>query len=261
MASGVTWRVKRIDARKVGRTFGANELNIHSRPQRLAAGRKRTERDWDVPFESEEDDEASTGGDEAADADFLPAPEFSPDLRYSAGGTFSLSRSITVHTTTRSTPWTPVGASTGGGRNTNAQFGGESADVHGRRLEPRHQGQPTATGKAFEWCHMIADSLGGPTSQANLFCGTFHANTAMLCIESVLRGRTDFEVQVEVEQRAGTVLGERITYRIRRARKGGEPKRVRSTFEQVIDGLATGCTKLDGEALSGEVRKWLREHG
>lgn len=262
LSSIVKSRKKRKDAVKRGRHAGANALNIHTRPVRRVQPviRLGAAAPADLIDDEDEDDGGVMVMDEGPEEEYLPAPEFSPDLRYSAGGSFLMMRQVVQPTAARFIPWTGVGASAGAARNTNAQFGGTRAHDHGMHYVPGYAGYATPFGNAFEWCHFMADSLGGATSQANLFCGTFHANTAMLCIENVLRGKAGFEVQVLVDVKAGSFVSERIVYRIRKRQGMIPPVAPVAMFEEVIDGLATGCTKADGEALGGKTRAWIRAH-
>ena len=244
----VRYRRRRSDALKPHKLQGANQLNVHQRPVRDLKRKvdpDAIELDGDDP--SDEEDEL----EDEDDTEYVPAPEFNPEMRYSTGGTFVLARAATGPTTMRSTPWTRVTKPAGRG-NTNAQFNGLSAQSHGTTTVVGNPGP-------FEWCHLIADSLGGPTTAINLFCGTFHANTAMLCIERILRGKTEFEVQVEIELQQGTHVAEKITYRVRRARSATQATKraAPAPFEEVIDGLATGCTARDGSALSGRARAYI----
>jgi hypothetical protein len=267
-ATKVTYRKKRSDATRPGRTMGTNELNVHSRPlrqvrppQRLASvsaapsgSRKRSHDDvsgydFDDPTT---DDSSDASLDDAMDSDYLPSPEFSIDMRYSAGGSFVMMRSVTQPTIRKTIPWIGITAPAGRG-NTNAQFGGQSATDHARQSIP-------GTREEYEWCHLVADSLGGPTDAANLFCGSYHANTAMLCIENMIRGKTHLEVQIEVDVRTGTNLGERVVYRIRKKRVHTAQQLQTADFTETIDALASGCTSVDGAALSGRVRTWLSQN-
>ncbi|CAO3429811.1 hypothetical protein [Azospirillum doebereinerae] len=47
-----------------------------------------------------------------------------------------------------------------------------------------------------EWCHLIGDALGGPTTGENLVAGSYGANTYMACLEKLLKGRTEIELKV-----------------------------------------------------------------
>jgi hypothetical protein len=60
------------------------------------------------------------------------------------------------------------------------------------------RGAPYTTDKfrSLEWCHLVADSLGGATAGNNLVAASFGANTHMLAIESCLHARTDVTIRV-----------------------------------------------------------------
>jgi hypothetical protein len=255
VAHQVIARKRRKDAIKP--VFDTNSLNIHSRPTRNARPPTRLA-DQQMAFlvkELGENDDMEMDVDlpeDEIDDEYVPSADFNPDLRFTSAGEFDKAQFL--FGVTKATPWTKITGKAGRG-NTAAQFGGESAELHGSRFEPQYHGQPPATGTSrFEWCHLIADSLGGPTNANNLFCGTYHANTAMLCIEKVLRGKTHLEVKIDVTIRAKTELGLIINYQVRNPRSS-------NIFSKRIDGLATGCTKSDGTKLSGEVRKWVGRYG
>jgi hypothetical protein len=254
LSSTVSFRKKRSDAKKVGNTFGFNDSLAVNRPVR--AKRKAA---WLEDSETD-DDESVEVDDEANDPSYAPAPPFDPSLRYSTSGSFTLTRKLKAPTTIQATPWTGITQSQATSRNTSAQFNGTSAEDHGNKYASEYKGARSKTGKIFEWCHLIADCLGGSTSAANLCCGSFHANTAMLCLENVLRGKTWLEVKVDVELRSNSFVAEKISYRVRKKSSAGSPtvKKVRADFDYIIDGLATGCTKQDGEELAGSLRTWLK---
>lgn len=258
IATTVSYRKKRKDAKKVGATFGNNDSLAVTRPVR---NKKRPAWLMGPALEEsdEEDEEDIVIEDEADDPSYAPAPAFDPALRYSGTGSFVLTRHLKTPTTPQSTPWTGITQSLNTARNTAAQFNGISAEAHGKQYAAEYTGAPSNTGKAFEWCHLIADCLGGSTSAANLCCGSFHANTAMLCLENVLRGKTWLEVKVDVELRHGTYVAEKIRYMVRKKSIAGpSAKKALVAFDCVIDGLATGCTKTDGVQLAGNLRTWLK---
>lgn len=249
----IHWRKQNSTARRPPKALDSENAIAFSRPKRNAAMVTKREREEDADDDSIfGDDGGLSAMDVGEDEDeYLPTPEFSPEMRYSQSGSFALTRFPLAPTTMKVVPWTRVTASAGRG-DTNAQFGGVSATAHGAPLCPGFAPAPSS-GKTFEWCHLIADCLGGPTSASNLFCGSFHANTAMLCIEHQLVGKSHLEVRIEVLVRAGTYLGEIITYRVRVV--GGTAE-----FSETIDALATGCTAIDAQALRLRIRDWLRQH-
>jgi len=252
-------RKKRKDAKKAGRGFGVNDLAVNHRSVRTVK-RKQMDEDFEDGADLDDPKDPDDEPEDLSDDESLPSEEFNISMRYSAGGGFDMTRVIAVATAKKFTPWTGITAAAGRS-STSAQFGGESADKHAARHLSGHKATKPMAGSRFEWCHLIADSLGGPTAQDNLFCGTYYANTAMLCIESLLRGKTHLEIQVEVDVRANTHAGEKITYRIRRKSTQGNTKRVKSTpFETVIDALATGCNNGAATALRKKVRTWLAQH-
>jgi len=50
-----------------------------------------------------------------------------------------------------------------------------------------------------EWCHLVGDALGGPTSADNLVAGSYGANTHMAVLEKLLQGKTAIELKVTAE--------------------------------------------------------------
>lgn len=64
-----------------------------------------------------------------------------------------------------------------------------------------------------EWCHLLADSLGGPTAADNLVAGSYGANTHMAVLENLLKGRTDLRVRVTAHCSADHVA-EMIHYEV-----------------------------------------------
>jgi hypothetical protein len=50
--------------------------------------------------------------------------------------------------------------------------------------------------RSLEWCHLLADSLGGPTQADNLVAASYGANTFMMTIEEKLNARTNLVIQV-----------------------------------------------------------------
>lgn len=249
----IAWRKQNSTAVKPPKFLNIEESIAFSRPKRNAAmvtKRGRDEDDLDDSIRDDDGDVIAMDLDDNED-EYLPTPEFSPEMRYSQSGHFALTRLPTAPTVMKAVPWTRVTAKAGRG-DTNAQFGGVSATAHGTPLCPGFV-PAKSTGKTFEWCHLIADCLGGPTAANNLFCGSYHANTAMLCIEHQLVGKSHLEVRIEVLVRAGTHLGEVITYLVRVA--GGTAE-----FSERIDALATGCTAIDAQALRLRIRDWLQHH-
>lgn len=69
---------------------------------------------------------------------------------------------------------------------------GLSAYVWAGRGQPWHPEKR----KSLEWCHLVADSLGGDTSADNLVAASYAANTFMLTIESRLQSKSALQVEV-----------------------------------------------------------------
>jgi hypothetical protein len=114
-------------------------------------------------------------------------------------------------------------------------------------------GADVAAGREFEWCHMIADYLGGATKKENLSCGGKHANTHMEVIEHHLMGRTEFEVSVEVQERENTCFAEYLIYRGRS--RGAPPE-----WSAQIDSISAGFSLEDKQKVDTELGLWIRMH-
>lgn len=144
------------------------------------------------------------------------------------------------------TAWTSVRPALRGPRNTKAVMDNQTADEYATQ-----HGADIAAGREFEWCHMIADCLGGATKKENLFCGGKHANTHMEVIEHHLMGRTEFEVSVEVQARENTCFAEYLIYRVRSG--AGQTE-----WSATIDSLSAGFSREDKQKVDTELGLWIR---
>ena len=104
----------------------------------------------------------------------------------------------------------------------------------------------------YEWCHIIADCLGGPTSAANLFAGGYHANTHMMYIEMACKGRGYLEVRVQVFV-SHPKVGDHIIYSIRE--KGSN----RAALSITIDALSQGFSRKDRDDLTAVVKPYIAQ--
>jgi hypothetical protein len=152
--------------------------------------------------------------------------------------------------------------------NTSALNAAKAAGFTNRNAAKQTFEAPKGNGSYYEWLHLIADCLGGPTTPANLVAASYHANTAMMQIERAVCNRTDIEVQVEADVRtqpgpSGTTIAtdvaECITYRMRRAllHPSTTTSPTTATYECKIDGLACGCTSAEGKSLYRNARQWI----
>ena len=109
--------------------------------------------------------------------------------------------------------------------------------------------------KSLEWCHLIADSLGGGTSPRNLVAASFAANTYMLAIEEQLQNKREFWLDIEAYCEDNHVA-EFITYTITLAPNGKTKPGSAKTW--VIDAREDHFTKADYERVGGEVSRHLK---
>jgi len=262
----LTVRAKRKDATRPGKYTDARTSKRDARPQRQTRTSQRLE-----GFYYQTTDQADTTEIERRarqpsiqqqweNAPYVPAGHFDFKSRFTAGGSFQVASlpvkpygdgSNTKETKKKTVPWTRITQSPGRGKGKDVF--GKSADDYAREHLTDKDWARLGRDMKFEWCHMVADSLGGATTKANMFCATRHANTAMLCIESLLSGKMHLEVHVEVDLRGDSELAECIFYSIRY--RPDPPY-----FVATIDGLATGCTEEDGVNLMRAVSEWLHQH-
>ncbi len=102
---------------------------------------------------------------------------------------------------------------------------------------------------SLEWCHLVADSLGGPTVGANLVAASYAANTYMLAIEQQLHAKTTLHVEVTVYCSRENVA-EFLDYKIIR------PSAAFLTF--TIDARNDCFTRADYASVGQQVVNFLR---
>lgn len=135
-------------------------------------------------------------------------------------------------------------------KNANTVMGNSAHKWSGRGVEK-------AKGMAYrgdyeEWNHLIADCLGGPTTQDNLVSASSACNSYMLNIEACLRGKSGFTVEVKAYCSALHVA-EWIVYKII-AGNG-------SSLLKEIDARNVYFTKDDGSELRREVMRFIKKNG
>jgi hypothetical protein len=142
---------------------------------------------------------------------------------------------------------------------------GNLNDIMGKYLSPvtvltkdysawRHVGGPPYNQKtkfrSFEWCHLVADSLGGESIPKNLVAASFCANTFMAALEAMLKAQSALSLSVTVEctsPHAADFIKYVITH----------PAKQKSiTFD--IDALAMGFSALDLTKYQTELQQWLK---
>jgi hypothetical protein len=107
--------------------------------------------------------------------------------------------------------------------------------------------------KSSEWCHLVADSLGGPSVPANLVAASFSANTYMAALEALLKGQSGLTIEVTVHCSA-PYLGEWIFYRIRQRSSG-------HVYDASIDARASAFSLADLTRVQQDLQKWLGTRG
>jgi hypothetical protein len=186
--------------------------------------------------------------DDENDSDFVLNDEFKPSMRLTvAPATYSVATRAAANLTVVSKAFTKV-AGTAGRGDAKATMGKSAADY------ANNNNFAASAGVKFEWCHVIADSLGGPTTKDNLFCGGYNANTHMMAVEGLLSGKTHLEVQVEAHCQTGTTCAEKIVYRVQ---KPGSA----NIFEDTFDSLSTGFNPDDYRRVRTKLKTWLNSTG
>lgn len=103
--------------------------------------------------------------------------------------------------------------------------------------------------RSLEWCHLVADSLGGPTIGTNLVAASYAANTQMLAIEQQLHARTTIRIEIT----AGCCqenVAEFLDYKIIRPDA--------AVLAITIDARNDYFTRADYAALGQQVANFLR---
>lgn len=104
-----------------------------------------------------------------------------------------------------------------------------------------------------EWCHLVADSLGGPSVPLNVAAASYSANTYMAAMEVMLKGQASLTLEVTFRCSAPHV-GEWIFYRITHRPSG--------QFTLVeIDARAGGFSATDLTNVQTALRAWLAARG
>jgi hypothetical protein len=208
--------------------------------------------------EEEKDDERPD-----ADPEFEPAKNFNPAMRYTTGTYSGRVRSQNLYdphyqkdsklTQVAGAANRPVATSVAMAAALKGTIGNRTqlsaySWVNWNKLVKRGKPFKTSPKESFEWCHMVADCLGGPTDESNLVAASYCANTFMLVIEQKLQSRTDLKVQVVVDC-SEPYVAEFIRYTVH---KGTKSK------EWVIDARADEFSASDGKTYGDEVADFLK---
>ena len=110
----------------------------------------------------------------------------------------------------------------------------------------------TVPGLNFEWCHIVADCLGGATAWNNLVAGGYHANTHMMYIEMACRGRGYLEVGVQVYVK-DDIVAEYIVYNIRE--RGSN----RASISFTIDSFSSGFSRKNRDDLTAALKPYIAQ--
>lgn len=110
----------------------------------------------------------------------------------------------------------------------------------------------TAGGLKFEWCHIVADCLGGATTWNNLVAGGYNANTHMMYIEMACKGRGYLEVGVEVYVK-DDFIAEYIVYHIRE--RGSN----RASISFRIDSFSAGFSRKNRDDLTAILKPYIAQ--
>lgn len=186
--------------------------------QRRLKRMKQLARIRGIYSDEEDDDPLGLDISNPDDDEYAPPARFNPKLRLTRGSRKTL-RSQYSHDTTLTKVVGRMQITSSHTRsisstNQNAVMGSLIVGT-GKTLSAwRHAGRTDYLKdryKSAEWCHLVADCLGGPTSHTNLVAASFAANTEMMAIENLLMGKTAFQVRVEARCQTAHVA-ERILY-------------------------------------------------
>jgi hypothetical protein len=204
-------------------------------------------------FGSDDDGPSSSEDDDEDDEDFLPpARDYNVAMRFH-GGRHAVRAGFPAITDILTCPWTQIGMPAGRA-STNAVMG-LAINGRGNLSAQKHSGRGVAYKvnrfRSEEWCHLLADSLGGPTSAANLVAAGYAANTFMAVIESKIQRNNKLDVKVKVYCSAPWVA-EHIVYKLRATGNSA----VQITFS--IDAVCTDFDATDAVFYGGQVTAWLK---
>lgn len=121
----------------------------------------------------------------------------------------------------------------------------------------RHVGGPPYNQRtkfrSYEWCHLVADSLGGPSTPDNLVAASFCANTFMAALEAMLKAQTALSLSVTAHctsPHAADFIEYVITHRA-----------TQKSIKFEIDALAMGFSAADLTTYQTQLQKWLQTVG
>jgi hypothetical protein len=194
------------------------------------------------------------------DLDWIPAANYDPVMRLTDGADSRTCRMIvpSQNPLLQTVAWTRIGPTAGRadagtvmGPLAQPPVATITAQAFAGRGQPHNQGTKV---QWLEWCHLIADSLGGPTVHTNLVAASYSANTEMNVIEQRIQGRNELEVEVEVHCNRAHVA-EIIIYRVR------HPLRPNNAFVHYVDAHNAFFNRHDLDNLNNEITAWFRSIG
>ena len=256
-----------LRCRSVQKTMPLRGIRLGSmHARRLAPGfqqrrRKKYQRNLKLKLEQasrwSEDDDPLGMDVEDDDEEYAPPPRFNPRMRLTHGSQRRTFRNLIFHDSTcmKSSGKVQIKPTLGRQDANTAGTMGHAINGGGTLSAWHHGGWPdysTDRTKSAEWCHLVADCLGGPTIHQNLVAASFSCNTEMLGIENLLMGKTRFKVQVQALCLVPHVA-ERIIYTV--YAKNGDG------WQRKIDGKNKHFTAADLDDLRDEVKDWLSSHG
>lgn len=211
------------------------------------------------PIDSDDDDDDQVGtADDDDDDDFAPTPDHAYNIRmrltpapYSGRASCTSDSSLTLKVRRQI-------QATAGRLDLNKVMG-----KHFKKPSPsaypawKHAGTTSYKKDKFsssEWCHLVADSLGGPSDSSNLVAASFSANTYMAALEALLKGQTGLMVDVTVLC-SFDHIADMIVYRLEDRHSSSR------AFEAKIDGAASGFSASDLSTVQRDLQSWLKTCG
>ncbi len=207
----------------------------------------------DAEFSSSDFDDGSDSGTELGEDElpYLPGETFKPNMRFTdSGGPRYAAGHRDLKTVATDATYTKI-------MNASVQDSAVRASANGVMGRSAHEASGRGVAKSQndayrgdheEWCHLIADCLGGPTQPHNLVAASAACNSYMLNIECCLRGKS--HVSLVVTAHCSSIhVAEWIKY---------EMKSKGKTLVKEIDATSKYFTRDDGNELRAEVLKFCK---
>lgn len=237
-----------------GRTVRSNaleKLRNRKRDEEIMERRLRAAAELDEAEDSSESDDED-------DPDFLPPKSHDYNIQMRLTTSPYAARATYGHDATHLQNKRNQILGTAGRLNLNKVMGDFlGAPDPGRYAAWKHTGAPKYSDNkvaSSEWCHLIADSLGGPSVPGNLVAASYCANTYMAAIEVLLKGQSGLTLDVTVHCSAPHI-GEWIHYKI------VDTANPAHFYDVSIDALAAGFNGTDLDRVQLALQAWLRGRG